>query len=156
MIKKPTVHFKSGFTLLETVIYIGISGLILVGMIASMYPLLQSTEETAHKVLINNESLFVMRKISWLISNSASIQIPAEGNRANVLQIKSNSEDIYTVTEKSGSITLSKNTAPILPLTNQRVFIENFSVSRESGKIRVEFDANKKHQGPIEFLLHPQ
>lgn len=64
---------KNGFTLIETVIYIALLGLLMTGVVATAYQLLQGSATISVKTAVQDEGSFVLRKIEWAMSGASDI-----------------------------------------------------------------------------------
>ena len=58
----PATFKNAGFTLLETIIYIGLFGLIFSGILTSIYPILTGADRLTEDILINSEKEFIFAK----------------------------------------------------------------------------------------------
>ncbi len=95
---------KRGFTLIETVIYIALLGLIMSGAVMMSYQLLQGSGSTSARSTVQDEGGFVLRKLSWALSGATDISgggsaltvTRADGNttylrlNGNVIEIREN------------------------------------------------------------------
>ena len=75
MTNHPRVHNK-GFTLLETLIYIALLGMLLTGVLLTAYPLFTGAERITKNVTAEGEAAFILRKISWALSSATSVSVP--------------------------------------------------------------------------------
>ncbi|MDP1689246.1 MAG: prepilin-type N-terminal cleavage/methylation domain-containing protein [bacterium] len=60
-----------GFTLIETIIYIALLGLIMGGTLTAVFQLLESGVSLNYKTVVHSEVNFVLRKINWAFSNAS-------------------------------------------------------------------------------------
>ena len=67
---------RAGFTLIETLVYIALFGLIMGGVLMTVFQLLESSVALSGKTYVEGEANFVLRKISWALS-SASSTVPS-------------------------------------------------------------------------------
>ena len=75
-----------GFTLVETLVYIALLGLIMGGVLMASYNLLEGAGKVSSSAMIQEEGNFVLRKINWALTNVQSINNPLSGY-ANSLSI---------------------------------------------------------------------
>jgi prepilin-type N-terminal cleavage/methylation domain-containing protein len=71
---------KTGFTLIEVIIYIALFTILMVGAFVTAYQLLQGSDTLSGKAVTQDEINFVLRKIDWALngtSSSASLIIPS-------------------------------------------------------------------------------
>jgi prepilin-type N-terminal cleavage/methylation domain-containing protein len=66
-----------GFTLIETIVYMALLGLIMTGALVSTYELISSSQKSSGKATVQEEGTFVERKFEWALSDLASA--PAVG-----------------------------------------------------------------------------
>lgn len=62
-------HFSAisgaGFTLIETIVYIALLGLMMSGTVTAVYQILRGSSIINTKTTVQNEGSFVLRKINW-------------------------------------------------------------------------------------------
>jgi type II secretory pathway pseudopilin PulG len=56
-----------GFTLIEVVLYIGLFGILVGGVIIAAYQLLEGGDRNQVNILIQEEGTFLNRKINWAL-----------------------------------------------------------------------------------------
>jgi prepilin-type N-terminal cleavage/methylation domain-containing protein len=66
---------KRGFTLLETLIYIALFGVLMTGALVTVYELLQSFEYNRTDISIQEEGMFIQRKIHWALQGATAITL---------------------------------------------------------------------------------
>ena len=151
-----------GFTLIETIIYVGLFGILFAGVIGSTYPLFKSAEQLTAKVIDDGEGIFAAQKISMLLASSTcAINTPSAGNTGTILTVATYSGstcvggNTYSVTQNGGTLSLQKNSGVITPLTTARVTIANFSVKHVAPNagipryIEYSFTTDNATTGPI-------
>ena len=169
---------KNGFTLIETIIYIALFSILFAGVIGSTYPLFKSAERLTSRIIDDSEGIFVAQKISMLLASSTyQISTPnvntltitawsannngnncnSEGNNGGNGNNENNNNcnDTYTFTNTGGTLSLQKNSDPVLPLTATRVIIANFLVKNVNATagvphyIEYSFTTDGATTGPI-------
>ncbi len=175
---------NAGFTLLETIIYIGLFSLIFSGIFVSIYPILFGAERLTKNIAIEGESAFIIAKIDYALSHTITsedggIISPLAGAPAsNELIIGTDTDNNGTfddekfrfVVDNSNAfctaplvckmLTLSEDGAAALPLNGGRVYVENFSVthvapiSGEPRYLDVSFTTEGELIGPVRYYLH--
>lgn len=168
------VHNNSGFTLIETIIYIGLFSLIFTGIFVSIYPLFSGAERLTRNIAGEGETAFVLAKIRYALAatitdNSGTIVSPAEGETASELVLaydgderfrfaKNTTNEFCTAPLLCNTLTQSENGGDALPLNTQRVSIDNFQVRHEvvgeSRYIDVTFTVNGSPVGPFRYYTH--
>lgn len=86
----PAHHNKRGFTLIETIIYIGLFGILMSGIFVTIHPLIYGAEHISASIAAESEAAFILRKIDWAF---ATIHVEAA--------------DTVTVNETDDTITLN-------------------------------------------------
>ncbi len=72
---KFNLNNKNGFTLIETIIYTGLLGLIIGAMLPTVFELLQGGAKLNAKTVIQSEANFVLRKINLAFSGASNVVI---------------------------------------------------------------------------------
>ena len=93
------LQLEKGFTLIETIIYIGLFGIMCTGIFVSMYPLFTSAQRLTSNILIDSETAFILAKIEYALYNgitspSATISSPSLGSSGSMLTI-TNGTQLY-------------------------------------------------------------
>lgn len=84
--------YKQGFTLIETILYIALLGMLLSGVIVASYQLIDSTRKVDSKNITQQEGNFVIRKIDWALNGMTTVTNPiASVPYASTLDVVSNS-----------------------------------------------------------------
>jgi len=170
------LYKQSGFTLIETIIYIGLFSLIFTGIFMSIHPLFTGAARMTNNIAIEGESAFILAKIDYALSDTITssqgiVTTPAAGATANTLVMEfGGNEKFEFALDNSNSfcsaplvckmLTLSEDGAAAQPLNAGRVQIENFSVTHidppgeEPRYLDVSFTANGEHIGPVRYYLH--
>lgn len=71
------MNASKGFTLIETIVYIGLFSVIMTTGLLTVNQLLQSGAQTSGKATIQSEENFVLRKIAWALSGASSVSAPS-------------------------------------------------------------------------------
>lgn len=140
----PPATKQSGFTLIETIIYIALFSIIFTGLFVSTYPILTGAERLTSNIAADSETAFVLAKINYalnqtIIDETGAVTTPAEGATADELVLSyGGSESFHFTLDTSGTfcsaplvceqLVMSKDGAAALPLTSARVRITDFSV----------------------------
>jgi hypothetical protein len=121
---------NKGFTLLETVIYVALLGVIMGTCVATAYSIKESQERSRVMLEKNNELLFLIEKIHWATLNLDSIQYPAvnttavkakftkRGYAENSIELEFASGVVYLTTHESKKVSI---TGAHLSVTDFRV-----------------------------------
>ena len=127
-------HFSKksgkGFTLIETLIYIALFGVILTGVITAAYPLITGAEKLSQRVVAESESTFVLHKIGWALSSApiSNIDDVSMPEKLRIIQVGGGVLSIQQGINTPNSIEISDGPAVFTPLTASRVIFSNFTV----------------------------
>lgn len=67
---------ESGFTLVETIVYMGLFGIVLGGLVLSAYLLMSSAGRSTARACLEADSHFILQKIAFALKRSADICQP--------------------------------------------------------------------------------
>jgi hypothetical protein len=98
-----------GFTLIETLIYISLFGLLLGGAVVSTYQMLDGGERMRQSVAVQQEGDFLLRKLNWEVGQADSARIE---NGALILQ-----PGTIVFSELDGRMAVSRGGEDALPVT---------------------------------------
>lgn len=136
----------SGFTLIETIIYIALFSIIFTGLFVSTYPILTGAERLTSNIAADSETAFVLAKINYalnqtIIDDTGEVTTPAEGEPPDdELVLSYDGDETFRFgVDTSGTfcstplvceqLVMSKDGVAALPLTSARVRITDFSVT---------------------------
>ena len=171
----PAHHKQSGFTLLESIIYIGLFSIIFTGIFVSVYPIFSGAERLTKNIATEGESAFILSKINYAIANTVTsstgvVTTPAAGTASTTLVLSSGGTEKYRFSgDTSGTfcaapllcqmLLMSKDGGTALPLNASRVNINNFSVKHVAPTggaaryLEISFTANSQAVGPVRYYL---
>lgn len=75
---------KKGFTLIETIIYIGLFSLLLGTAFIAAYHIIDGSRELSARTVVQSEGNFVIRKINWALIGAETITIPSSSPTTNL------------------------------------------------------------------------
>jgi type II secretory pathway pseudopilin PulG len=176
MIKQLPVTNRRGFTLLETIIYVGLFGIMFTGIFISIYPFFTGAERLSRNIATEGETAFVLNKIHYALaqgitSSADVVTTPAEGATADKLIITQGASEHFRFEEDLTNtfctpplickmLVYSENGTTTKPLNAERVLIENFSVTHTAPNgdtpryLDISFTANGVPVGPVRYYLH--
>jgi prepilin-type N-terminal cleavage/methylation domain-containing protein len=111
---------QAGFTLIETVIYLALFGIMFSGAIAGAYSIMESSNRNHAWAMAQEEGQFLIAKIGWAVSNAKSASVPAVG-RLSAAVGSDNLEFALAGTD----LTLARNVSPAEPLNDSIAMITN-------------------------------
>ena len=68
---------SKGFTLIETLVYLGLFSIIMVGVIAASFAIFESNGRSQTKSLLQEEGNFLLAKINYALSSAKSVSVSA-------------------------------------------------------------------------------
>jgi prepilin-type N-terminal cleavage/methylation domain-containing protein len=149
---------KKGFTLIETLLYIAIFGIILVAGISAAYNLIESTTRFNNKVLVESEANFVLRKLSLGLENVTNAAVSNTASEYSVALTRSSPSETLTfsIPITAGEVTINHG-AGALPITTSRVSVTDGNViytNPASGlsSVQVDFKINGRAFSIRRFL----
>lgn len=116
-----------GFTLIETIIYIALLSLVMGGVLAAAYGLVEGSQRVSRRTIIQEEGNFVLRKINWVIGNTASIIMPSAMIPADTLMSVLHDGSQITIRFDAGNsaVEVRRGGGSFVPLTSQNVLVSN-------------------------------
>lgn len=117
-----------GFTLLETIIYIGLFGVLMSGVLVAVYQLIDGGVHNMQRVAIQEEGLFINRKISWALAGATGVTAP-DAKTLVITRPDLGAQSPLTITEQSGEMRLERGTAAPLPLSTSELVVSSTSVT---------------------------
>lgn len=133
-LKSKIKNSRSGFTLIEVLIYSVILAIFIGAALSFIASILGSTDTLLERneVLANQE--FVESKIYWILGQASSVSSPAANASGTVLTAEGTNPAVYPASFNfyDNQITLALAGQPAVTLTNNRVKAGQFLVQRFS------------------------
>jgi hypothetical protein len=129
----------AGATLIETLMYIGLFGLVVTGVVASAYVLIETSDRNQTKVLLEEESAFLLAKIALAMDGVASVATPSANASAPVFMATRFDGSAVALALSGDALTLGG-----VPLNNDDVavrrltFIRTVDASNPSSPERID------------------
>lgn len=148
------VKRNRGLSLIEGLLYIGLMGVVIGGVIVSLYPIFTNTERLSQRVTEEGEVAFFLQKLSWALDSQTSVSVGSPSS----LTVNT-AAGSYTFAHSGENISFDDGSGAELLLAS-RVRIENLTftyIAAQGGvpsAVEVEFDANGKHVGPVIHYAH--
>lgn len=121
---------NGGFSLIETLVYLGLYALIMSGAIISVYTIFESAGRNQTKAMVQEEGTFLAGKIDWVLSGVATTTVPNLGATSSALSVVKFDGTVVTLTLTDlGVLQLKDGANPLLPLNNSNTHV---STSTES------------------------
>ena len=140
------LHSSQGFTLVELLLYVGISSVILLVTSLFLSALLSSRVKNQTIAEVEQQGVQVMQMMTQTLRNADTINAPSIGVSAAELSINTytgaNNPTIFDLA--SGVMRMAEGSNPVIPLTNSRVTasglnFQNLSRTGTPGTVRIQF-----------------
>ncbi len=147
---------KSGFTLIETLIYIAIMGMILFSFVLFGLSITDARDKNYAVQEVQANSRLALDLIAQKIRRADAIVSPTEGNSSNSLTLdmpNAESDLVFNIIDGTLNITEGGQNTPIIGrrINVSGLTFTNLAGSGERGNIRVELTLEYKNSGNVEF-----
>jgi prepilin-type N-terminal cleavage/methylation domain-containing protein len=125
---------NNGFTLIETMIYIALFGLIMSGAVVTAYQLLEGGRRNQAAISIQEEGTFLTRKINWALVGASEVNVIATTTLIITrpgLALYTPSQSPLTITASGTIMTLARGTVAPIPLHGDAFAVTNLEFSIE-------------------------
>ncbi len=147
--RKKKKFWVKGMTLVEVILYVGISAVVLVSV--AIFISLVFTSEIKNRTVaeVEQQGMMIIQLINQTIRNAAGINFPVSGVASSTLSLDvilvANDPTVFNLA--SGTIRIKEGAGQVVVLNNDRVMAANllfFNLSRvgTAGNMRVQFDLN--------------
>ena len=116
----------SGFTLLETLIYLALFGILMGGVVAAVYGIVQAGGRGQTKIILQEEGDFLLGKFSWALSGASSFSIAGSPPQLTVNQYGfANNPLAFRISGSKAQ--LAEGGGPFINLNSDAVSVSNLS-----------------------------
>lgn len=150
---------KAGFTLIEALIYLALLLLIIGGMLVSVYQIIQASNGSNSKLVINDEANFILRKLNWALTGTSAIVSPGAGFAGTTLVVtRFSSPTSLTFDLNSGNLRLKRGAGTFAELNSRNVVVASLSfqhLAAVGGKpeaVKTDFKLNGRPFELIKYL----
>lgn len=113
-----------GFTLIETIIYIALLGILLSGAVMVAYDLISSSGRVEGKNTVQEEGNFVLGKLRWILGSASDVSVTG----TQELTVTRSGSPTSVVIKLSGTppeVVMQEDGSPFSPLTTSNVTVTN-------------------------------
>jgi prepilin-type N-terminal cleavage/methylation domain-containing protein len=112
--------FSRGFTLIETIMYLAIFGILMSGAIVAAYSLLEGGGRNVTAIQIQEEGTFLNRKLNYVLTGATAedLNVSEGGTKLKVKRL--DLEQTITLAGNGTSVTLQRDGGAPLELTSGR------------------------------------
>ena len=132
----------SGYTLIETIIYIALLSLILTGSLTIVHRLTTSNNQINQKIIAEGEAAFIFRKLEWAL-NGSTMNAPALNSTSTILTVTKSADSLeFKLTGKD--LTISRNSGSPVALNSKQISLNFLEFSQSTSGTSKLFEANLK------------
>ncbi len=118
-----------GFTLLETIIYIGLFGILMSGFVAAAYQLLQNGDRNQLAVSVQEEGTFINRKINWALSNATEVTVDGATGALSIVRPDLLNQSPIMIAGSGTNLTMARGSAPAAALNAEEMTVSDVQFS---------------------------
>lgn len=122
---------NSGFTLIETMIYIALFALIMTGTIVSIYGILGTSARNQLKAMVQEEGSFLVGKVDWSLNGAKNIEVKDGGFSLVITKFDESITKLH-ISQTDGNMTITEDGIES-DLNNSNVEISCTSLQEEVG-----------------------
>lgn len=115
----------SGFTLIETLIYIVLFAVVIGGGMVSVYNIIEGTSANYNHVILREEANFLMRKIHWALTGITAIGVGP--STLSTTKIISGMPTQILITIDGSTMTLARASGSPLPLNASSIAVSDLA-----------------------------
>ncbi len=115
---------SKGFTLIETIVYLALFSILMTGIIASVYALMESGDRNQTKAMLQEEKEYLLGKLNWALSGAQTVSTPVAGFSGTSLNIVKYDGTPVTLSRVGTKMTFKTTGAPV-DLNNDSVMVTN-------------------------------
>ena len=121
---------KSGFTLIETLIYMVLFAIVIGGGMVATYQIIEATDADHNHVILQEEANFLLRKINWALTGANSFSIISSPPS---LSITKTGSPTIIFNENSNNLQITRGTGSPIILNSSNITVTNLSFLPISG-----------------------
>lgn len=120
-----------GFTLVETIIYIGIVAIIISSFLLASQQIIVSASRTRQQIELTENQKFLIQKINWLLRDIDGVNTPVAGASSSILSINkvgfNDNPIVLSLSDNVVYLTTGSTTTSTVPLTNSSVMVTSLT-----------------------------
>ena len=114
-----------GFTLIEAVVYLGLLGIIMGGVLVAVYQIIAASSQNQQRAILQEESNFLTAKLNWALTGASTIIHPSSTIPINNLYLKKfDNTEVFFNMDGANNLTMQLDSGVTHPLNNEAVKIE--------------------------------
>jgi prepilin-type N-terminal cleavage/methylation domain-containing protein len=111
---------KRGFTLMETMIYIALFGVIMTGALVGTYNLLEGGRRNIDTAKIEEEGTFLNRKINWALTGASNVVVSGGGTKMTITRPDLGAQSPIVISQSGNNMTITRGAGSEVELQNNR------------------------------------
>ncbi len=164
ILSKKIKKFKkknTGFTLVETIVYTALAGIVLTSFITFSLLVISLKNKNYAIEEVNVSSRAAINEISKKIKRAESVISPTNGQASSTLIIETPEGDLITINSLDGIINLKENNNSAIPITSNQVTVSsinfiNLSNSGEKDSIKINLNLEFKNSTSLDFTYEQE
>jgi type II secretory pathway pseudopilin PulG len=121
--KSSLIHSKKGFTIIETLVYLGLYAIIMGGAITAVYTIFSSSAHNQTQAMIQEEGSYLLGKIDWVLSNAHTVEEPV--STGSVLSIIRFDGSSASISQNGKDMQIIEGSYPLQVLNNTNITIRD-------------------------------
>ncbi len=129
-----------GVTLIETLIYLALFAIVIIGLMVAGYGLLQNVGRNQTKSMMQEEEAYLIGKINWALSGMQTVTVPAANTSGNTLSLTKYDGTAMSVSRSGNNLIYNGATLNNTNVTiSNLVFIHTFAGGTNPESIEAGF-----------------
>lgn len=125
--KKISTNSNTGFSLIETILYLALYGIIIGGLVISVFNIFESHNRNKSKAMLVEEGLYLLNKIDWALSGAQSVNTATDHQISiRTLNLPENQNPLKLDFD-SGNMRLTRGLSNPKILNNSNTSVENLT-----------------------------
>ncbi len=120
---------QSGFSLIETVIYLALFGIVIGGVVVSVYAMFESSSRNQTKAMVQEEGTFLLGKLDWALTGASAVSAPTSVQLSINRNGIPSTDNPLTFDASGGRITLARGTSAAQVLNNTNITIASSGIN---------------------------
>lgn len=118
---------------METMIYIALFALLMSGAVIGAYNLLEGSDRNVAATGIQEEGVFLNRKISWALSGATDATVSGGGSTITITRPDLGAQSPLTITGDGTIVTIARGVGVPVQLNSDRYHVSNLLFSYTAG-----------------------
>ena len=114
-----------GFTLMETMIYIALFGILMSGAVVGAYNLLEGSGRNIAATRIQEEGTFLNRKINWALSGATNASVSGGGSTLTITRPDLGAQSPLVIFGTGSAVTIARGVGAPTQLNSDRFPVKN-------------------------------